>query len=53
MKENGKMGQEKRTGEIKNTHKISIGTMKGKSTLGDLGLDEQCDELDIKECNQI
>ena len=40
MNESGKMGQEKRTGEIKNSDKISIGTMKGNSTLGDLGLDE-------------
>jgi hypothetical protein len=40
MKENGKVGQEKGTGEIKNTHEISIGTMKVKRTLEDLGLHE-------------
>jgi len=45
MKENGKMGQEKRTGEIKNTHKISIGYTKGKSTWGYLSLDEMLQAL--------
>jgi len=34
MKENGKMGQEKGTGEIKNTHNLSIGTHERKKHFG-------------------
>jgi len=36
----GQMGQEKCTGEFKNTHNISFGNSKRTGTLGDLGLDE-------------
>jgi hypothetical protein len=35
----GQMGQEKRTGEIKNTHKSLAGNRERKRTLGDLGVD--------------
>jgi hypothetical protein len=36
----GQMGQEKCTGEIKNTHKIQLENLKRMGTLGDLVLDE-------------
>ena len=38
-------GTREGTGEVKNTHKISIGTMKGRNTFWDLDLDEMLQKM--------